>query len=138
MSRRLQWEELDFLECLGVVPEVDEEDYGYSYEVTRGKITLHLIVWDWRNTVSLSLRQEGSPQPLIRFLLLVQGQARRRQEKWGEYLEFLDCVCAPEDGSCRVFSEEEIFDRRQFDRAMNVVVYVQPDICIKFEQQYPL
>lgn len=124
-----QWEELDFLEFFGVVPEEDEEDGAGAYQIVRGGIILELTVRGWRNAVHLSLHREGAHKPLISFVFFVRGEARRRREKWGEYLEFIDCVCAPDEYA----SDEELFGRRQFDSAMNIVLYIQPDIRIEFE-----
>jgi hypothetical protein len=92
---QLEWDELEFLECLEVVPE--EEDYSvrFIYQIERGDQRLLLTVRPWESVIELALFCGTGDTPLIQFVLFVRRCVRAKKEKWGEYLVFEDCVIGP-------------------------------------------
>src|SRR5689334_714935 len=94
----LQWDELDFLECLETVPEVEEDGVWYSYNVIRGGHRLLVTVLPLESVVELSLFPEQAETPLVEFSLFVRGAIMHVNDKRGEYLEFPDSM-SPRIGS---------------------------------------
>lgn len=128
---QLQYDPLEFLEFFGVMPETDEYDPIAIYVISSREITLTCAVCDWNSTVSLSLQREGAEKPLISFALFVGGEVRRRQEKWGDYLEFKHCLLCPYP--FWAVTEHEELAMRQFAQRVNFELYLRPDIRITIE-----
>ena len=91
----LQWDELDFLECLEVAPEVEEYGISHFYQVQKEGMVLELTVRPLESVVELSLRHAGREEYVVSFALFVHGKIRHINDKRGNYLEFADCLIAP-------------------------------------------
>ena len=92
----LQWDSQEFLEVLGEPSHLEEYGCSYSYSLARDGLSLLLTLWPYESVVHLSLYREGDERPIIGFALVIRGGVRRRREKWGEWLEFSDCVIVPD------------------------------------------
>lgn len=125
----LQWDELDFLECLEVVPQVEEYGISYSYEVHRDSLRLLVTVWPMESAVQWTLWQASIETPLLDFALFVRGAVRHINDKRGEYLEFQDCVVAPN----RFWQIEagDVFDSGNF-AGLTAEIGVKPHIRFHF------
>lgn len=124
----LPFDELDFLEFFGALPEIDQEWNRFTYLTTKNGLILDFTICAWRRSVTLSLGRFDSPKPLVSFTVLVRGMVRRRQEKWGEYLEFTDCVLSDESAYLPPAG-----DAPSPTDIMTLVVFVEPDFRIQFE-----
>ncbi len=91
----LQWDELDFMECLEVEPQIEEYEISYFYEVRRDDLILYPTVRPCESVIDISLYQSASETPLLDCALFVFGKVRHINDKRGEYLEFTDCIIAP-------------------------------------------
>ena len=124
----LQWDEVDFLECLEVVPEIEEFWTSYFYEVRRDEMVLALTVYPIESLVCLSLYQHDHENLLIELAIFVHGEVRYINDKRGEYLEFAECILAP----CRSSYREEISVWDKVAPQWTLELAVKPQISIRY------
>jgi hypothetical protein len=129
---QLQWDELDLLTCLGVVPEVEEYGVEYRYRVEAGGHVLVLTIWPLESVAAFSLLAGDSATPLVEWAAFVRGPVRHVNDKRGEYLEFQDSVI----GSDRFWHLDagDVFDRSQYPGGVTVELGVRPQIRIRFRR----
>jgi hypothetical protein len=82
------WNEYEFVECLGVVPEVSEHDASHTFKVERDGLRLELNVSQYDGDVYLSLHREGIETPVFSMRLIDCDGARYVRDKRGDFLEF--------------------------------------------------
>jgi hypothetical protein len=125
----LKWNEYEFIECLGVLPEVDEYETGHHFRVEKDGLLLTLSIWRYECLFELSLFQSGRENPLINFYLSVRDEARFINDKRGSYLSFGDCLIVPP--WCPV-TESIDFVRNGATETLTMELEVEPEIKIKF------
>jgi len=118
--RVLVWDLHEFVECLGVLPETDEDYTSHTFTVEKDGLRLDLTVFEYVGGVYIDLRREGVETPVFSARLTDCEAARYVRDKGGEFIEF-----APE-GS---------MNSRRFDEAFRVPfgVRVAVDPHIKVE-----
>ncbi len=84
----LVWNEYEFVECLGVLPEVEEYETSHFFRVEKDGLRLLLSVFQYDGDVYLDLYREGIEPPLFSMRLIGCEGARYVNEKGGEWLEF--------------------------------------------------
>ena len=130
MTPELRWDETDFLDCLEVFPEIDEDFYlSYVYKVTKLGMVLTVVVWPLESLVSMSLRQQEMQASLIEVALCVRGSVRYIKDKRGDYLEFPDCVFLPNITSPQLV--EDAFDRTISSCGATLQLAIKPHIQIR-------
>lgn len=128
----LKWDETDFLECLEVIPQIEEYGTEHYYEVKKNGLILAVSVWQYESVIALSLLQEAGRIPITSFALVVRDRVRYIHDKRGEYLEFNDCVVV----SNRFFGQEtrkDIFDKTKFSDNLRLEISIKPNLQIKFQ-----
>lgn len=126
---QLNWNENDLLECLEVSPQVSDYEVKHFYQVTQDDFVLAVSVWQHESLVVLSLCQEKSDAPLIEFALCVRRAVRYVHDKRGEYLEFGNCVVAPDRFAYQAVGN--MFDETVFKPSLTVQLAVKPHIQIR-------
>lgn len=127
--RELQWEELDLLQALEMVP-VDNDNGGVECRVDQHNLTLHLTLWPHAGVVDLTLVEQSSKAVLLDFTVAVRGRIRYNNDKRGQYLEFPDCVLVSRI-SVSSEQDEAAFSPNTFGRPMLVAVH--PRLSVLFE-----
>ncbi len=85
----LVWSQYDFIECLGVVPEVGEYEVSHSFRVERDGLRLDLTVFQDDGDVYLDLFREGVETSVFHMRLIDCPGARCVKNKGGaDYVEF--------------------------------------------------
>lgn len=126
----LSWNKIDFIECLGVMPESEEYETYFGYTVARNRLLLLITVRPYESVIELRLRRDNTSNDIISFALLVEGNAGFKSEKWGDYLLLT---------SCRVISDRFYYMREEGAASVsqntlfNVEIAVDPDIRITFD-----
>jgi hypothetical protein len=115
----LQWNEADFLECLEVVPQIDEYESGYHYVVSKHGMRLELSVYPYDSDIYISIFQDNIERPTISFSITECSGTRRTVDSRGDYLEF-----APS----QVFGDRF---QRDFVIPVGVRLTVQPTISLE-------
>jgi len=82
------WNEYEFVECLGVLPEVSEHDVSHTFRVERDGLRLELNVSQYDGDVFLHIFREGIETPVFALRLIDCAGARYVKEKHGDFLEF--------------------------------------------------
>jgi hypothetical protein len=126
----LQWDELDFLECLEVVPEVEEDGISYTYDVQRGDFRLLVTVRPLESVVECTLWQQEVEASLFDFDVYVRGRVRHINDKRGEYLEFQDSIVVPD----RFWYVEagDLFSPERFALSVTLALRIKPSISLRF------
>ncbi len=126
----LQWDDLDFLECLETVPEVEEYGISSSYNVIRGGHRLMVTVWPYESVVQLTLWSEQVESPLVELALFVRGAVGHIHDQRGEYLEFPDCIVAP--NRFWYLQAGDVFDHGRFAYGVTIQLSIKPGIRLRF------
>jgi len=84
----LVWNPYEFIECLGVLPETDEDETYHSFEVKKDGLRLHLSVFQYACDIYVDLYREGIDAPAFSAKLLECEGARYISDRDGERLEF--------------------------------------------------
>lgn len=131
----LDWEPLDFLQCLGAAPETNEGDIDWNgdwgYEVKQSGVTLELVVWPYESVVALSLTLDNQSKPMTSFTVLVRGPVRYKNEKWGEYLTFHSCVVVPSHYHYEIW--DHVFDKNKYPEDIDMELSVYPTVRVEFK-----
>jgi len=126
---QLRWNKVDVLECLGVLPEVEEYETKFEYAVTRDGLVLLITVVPYESVVELRLRRADSSEDILALAVLVLGEIEYKREKAGDFLQML--------GSRIVVSR--FYYTREGDEAIlkspavDVELRVDPDIRVSFK-----
>lgn len=118
------WNETDFIECLNVIPDVDDGGFAHHFVVRRNGLRLLLSVYQYEAETWISLYREESDQSLFRVVLKDAPGARLVRNRNGQdYLEF---AAAKIFGDVRYDGESVI--------PMGIRLSVDPDFNIQFFQ----
>ena len=119
--REFVWNQYEFIECLGVLPEVDEE-FGtcHTFKVERDGLRLELSVFEDAGDVCVGLYREGVEPPVFSMTLFGCEGARYVKDKQGEFIEF-----APA-GSFGVRYDGETVAPYGFRVSVNPHIHVEP------------
>lgn len=103
---KLKWNEIDFMDCLEVFPEVEEDGLIHLYKVTKDDITLTVVVRQFESLILLSLSQQGMKTPLTEFALIVPSHFS--------------------------YPSDDVFDKKKFNSGLTLQVAIKPHIQIRY------
>lgn len=127
--RQLQWEELDLVQGLEVVPG-EIGNGGQQFEVKQEDLCLLLTLWPEGSVVDVTLYQRQTRAVLLDFTVAVRGRIRYNNDQRGQYLEFPDCVLVSRISFSRE-QDEAAFNPNTFGRPL--LVAVRPHLSVLFE-----
>lgn len=85
----LKWNEYEFIECLGVLPEVEQDGLSHHFRVEKNGLRLDLIVFQYDADIRLELYQQGLDTPIFQTQIMSCPGVKYVSEKYErEYLEF--------------------------------------------------
>jgi hypothetical protein len=120
---QLKWDETDFLNCLEVLPTIDEFETGYHYSVSKDGLRLQLSVFQFDSDIAITVYRAGVARPVIAFTIKDCSGTRYVNDSRGEYLEF-----APS----QVFGDRY---QRDYLIPVGVRLSVKPSICVELFAQ---
>ncbi len=126
----LQWNETDFLDFFNVDPAVEDYFVSYNYEVERHGLRLLLTLWQFESVIQASLFRDQSHTALFTFAAYVRGEVRVINDKRGRYIDFEDCIIAPD--RFWYMQAGDPFDSQRFPMSVTVQLVIEPDIHIAF------
>lgn len=91
----LDWDEQEFLECIAVLPEVEEYETEHIYRSTKAGISLTVTLWKYESTVEIALAVGKTARLLTRSTYGVHGRVHCLQEQGRTALVFPDAVLVP-------------------------------------------
>ncbi len=87
--RMLKWNKYEFIECLGVLPQTEEDETVHIFRVAKEGLRLEIAVFQYEADVRLELYKEGLESPLFLAQIISCPSARYVADKNGrECLEF--------------------------------------------------
>lgn len=126
---QLKWNEHEFIECLGVLPEVDDYETGHHFRIEKNGLILALSVWQLDSLFEFSLYQIGWEKSFLNFYLSVREEVKFVKDKRGSYLSFRDCsIVSPK----QPIPESINFVRHIDSDNLVMELEVEPQIQIKF------
>jgi hypothetical protein len=85
----LKWNEYEFIECLGVLPEIGQDGLSHFFRVEKDGLRLDLIVFQYDSDVRIEIYKQDLDAPIFQTQLMSCPSARYVSEKnEREYLEF--------------------------------------------------
>ncbi|MCA8831668.1 hypothetical protein [Hymenobacter pini] len=127
--RQLQWDELDLLQGLEVIP-TENDNGGLHFEVAEAGLKLLVTLWPHAGVVDVTLLQQASKSILLDFTVAVRGRIRYNNDKRGQYLEFPDCVLVSRI-SFSLEQDEAAFSANTFGRSMLLAVRPHPSVLFE-------
>lgn len=117
-----KWNEYVFVECLGVLPVIDQdwEEWHY-YNVRQNGLFFCLGLAVYKDLIWVSLSKDSNEKPFISFFMFVNGKINYINEKNVSYLRFEDCAVA---------SNEYAKSKNLSD--LNFEVHIFPNLELKF------
>jgi hypothetical protein len=86
----LVWNQYEFIECLGVLPEINEEyESNHSFKIEKDGLKLELTLYQYSGDIYLELFKQGIETAIFNVRLIDCPGARYVKNTNGsEYLEF--------------------------------------------------
>lgn len=132
---QLNWNEYEFIECLEVLPDV-EDGVRHEFVVQRAGLKLLVTVWQLESIVQLLLRQTDQELPLIDLALVVRDKVRHlKGPDATECLDFLDVLLAPSRFSYVDCPRRNWFNPAELPGIASVRLFVKPAIRIELLRQ---
>lgn len=128
---QLEWNETEFIECLEILPTVDDYASNYVFEVKKHGLILQLTVWQYESVVQLAVFQEQVEAAIIQMTLFVQSEVRYIKKLKSEFLEFRRCIPAASSYSYLDFPKNPA-NQKEYPYDLNVWLFVKPHIRIHF------
>lgn len=88
----LSWNEHDFVECLGVLPEVSEDHVSYLFRIEKDGLCLELTVFPYDGGVYIDIYRSGIEKPI--FYTQIKNSSGARYIKFLNGWECLE-IAAP-------------------------------------------
>ena len=82
----MEWEELDFVTVLEVLPTKDNYGSSYDFTVEKESLQLSVVVYDYDCDIRVELRAQGHNAPVVELALNNVRRARRVVDRASECL----------------------------------------------------
>jgi len=130
---QLDWSESAFVECLEVLPAVEEYATKHRFEVVQRDLTLVVTVWQFESVATIEVIRTESDALLLAFALVVRGRARHLKGQRAECIEFTDAVIVPGRMSYQEYRQKriDVHDAKQMPGLDSVRLFVKPLIRIE-------
>ena len=132
---QLQWDELDFIECLDVVPVVEDYQISHTFNVVQDKLILALKVWQYESAIHITLYDSVTGRLVTEFALFVRGRVSHEKFQRAENLTLRDCILAP-SRSYNV-NVGDVFDTGKWPFGLTICISVKPQISVRFFEHTP-
>lgn len=127
---KLEWNELEFLAFFAVEPTVEDYRVSRSYQLERDGLRLLFTLWELESVIQVSLFRGQAEDALFAFAAYVRGEARIINDMRCNYIDFEDCIIAPN----RFWSNQtgDPFDQARSPFSVTIRLAIDPDIRISF------
>lgn len=68
---QLKWDETEFIECLEILPTVEDYSVSHVFEIKKDALILQLTVWQYESVVQLAVFREQVEVAVIQMALFV-------------------------------------------------------------------
>ena len=130
---QLHWNEDAFIECLEVLPAVEEHGAKHRFQVAQPDLTLVLTLWQFESVVAIEVKRTGTSAPVIAFVFVVRGSTRHLNGPGSECIEFADAVIVPSRFSYLEYQQKrvDLYDPEQMPGIDAIRLFVKPGIRIE-------
>ncbi len=125
----LRWSEHGVIECLGVLPDIDDYNTGHHFKLENKGLILEMSIWQHESLIAASIYQTGKGNPLITLWFVVRNQIRYINDKRGSFLEFSDFLFVKD--RAYYIEEGDIFEEQKFPMRLNLELAVEPEISFR-------
>ena len=131
---QLKWNEYDFIECLGVLPQTDEYFCSHSFVVIKDNLKLELTLWQYESLVAISLSQGNRQDAFLTLYFIVRENIKFLNEKNSSVLKFCDCIFV--ENRFWLSSEDnkiDYFDESKIPTKTNLLLSIYPKLEFKIK-----
>ena len=121
----LKWNEYEFVECLGVLGNFDEDSVLYTFKTVKDDLVLEIVICHYESLVQIFLSQKNKNEPFFKISFLVRNEIRYVNEKKSSFLEFSDCIVAN-------WYDPELFDKNRCSTYVTFRLYTFPKFQLNF------
>lgn len=125
----LRWNEYEVIECLDVLPKVDDYKTGHHFKVEKNGLILEMSIWQIESFLTISLFQEKTDNPFLTIWFVVRDEIRYIKTKHSSLLEFSDFLIIKNRGY--YIEEGDVFVESKFPMKLNLELTVEPEISIR-------
>src|SRR5688572_9093968 len=115
---QLRWNETDFLDFFAVEPTIDDYAVSHNYEIESDGLRLLFTLWQFESVIQTSLFRSQAEDALFSFAAYVRGEARFINDQRGRYIDFEDCIVAP--NRFWYIQTGDPFDRERFPNSVTI------------------
>ena len=131
---KLNWNEHEVVECLGVLSETEEFFVSHNFRLAKNDLFLEITIWQDESCVALSLSKENVEMPFLTIHFLVRDKIAFFSEKDVGFLKFQDCIIV--SGRFYVYQKgesDDYFNKNKFSTELNIELHTYPRIELKFK-----
>ena len=125
----LKWNDYEVIECLGVLPEIDDYSTGHHFKVEKSGLMLEMSIWQYESLIAISLYQTISEKPFITLWFVVRDKIRYINDKRGSFLEFTDFLIVK--NRAYYIEEGDVFVESKFPMKLNLELTIEPEIYFR-------
>ena len=125
----LKWNEYEFIECLGVLPEVEDYSTKHHFKIEKNGLILEISIWQYESLITISLYKTENEIPFISLCFVVRDKIRYVNYKRGSFLEFADFLLVKNRGY--YIEEGDVFVKSKFPMKLSLELTVEPEISIR-------
>lgn len=125
----LKWNEYEIIECLGVLPTVDDYNTGHHFKLEKNGLFLKMSIWQYESLIAASLYQSGKENPFITFWFVVRDEIRYINDKRGSFLRFGNFLIV--ENRAYYIEQGDVFEESKFPMKLNLELTVEPEISFR-------
>ena len=123
---------MEVIECLAVLLEIEDDEISYTYFLNDGLLALLITFWQDESVIQFTLSRFETEEVITSFALAIRDGVYYRNEKYGEFLQFRDCLLTPN----RFYVAQDIrdvFDAGLHPNGIKMDLYARPTIRPLFD-----
>ncbi|CAN5438554.1 hypothetical protein BH10ACI2_BH10ACI2_01810 [soil metagenome] len=122
---KLQWNDYEVIECLGLAPGIDDYDTGYHFTKENKGLRLDMSIWPFESLVVLSLFSAGLDRAVLTIWFVVRESLHHVHDKRGNYLRFANIVVVRPSRSYYL-TQGDVFDNTKWPPSVDLILMPDP------------
>ncbi len=132
IMRQLNWNQHEFIECLGVLPKISEFDNSYCFSIKNKFFSFEINAIDYSSVISIYISSIESKVPIFSLQFIVRDEVSFINEKNVSCLIFKDCIVISNDFYGDQDYEENVFDEDKFPKYLSFELHTFPELLLRF------
>ena len=130
--RELLWNQHEFIECLGVLPEISDFDNSYCFKVINENFKFELNVVDYLSVIAIYVFSNINKVPIFNLQFVVRDKVSFINDKKVSCLIFKDCIVISNNFYTDQELNEDVFDQGKFSKYLDFELHTYPEFQLKF------